>query len=75
MDAKLVREWKAAYDAHNQWELEQQRLSAPQERFQSLVAIWRQASLLGHLGPKEPDLEVAQVWQALREGYERRQRI
>src|SRR5437867_2235065 len=34
LDAKLVREWKARYDAFNQWELEERRRSTYQERFQ-----------------------------------------
>ena len=72
MDAKQVREWKAGYDELNRWELEERRKATPQERFQSLLVIWRRAQLLGHLGPKEQDLEVMKVWQALREAHARR---
>jgi len=72
MDAKQVREWKAGYDAFNQWELEERRKATPQERFRSLVAIWRQARLLGHLGPKEIDFKVIDTWQRLRDAYAQR---
>lgn len=69
MDRDQVRKWKARYDAFNLWEEEQLRLQTHQDRFQSLVAIWSQAALLGHLGPKEIDLTVTEKWNALRTAY------
>jgi len=53
MDPKAVREWKAGYDDHNRWVLEERRKATYQERFKSLCANRRQAEFLGHLEPAE----------------------
>ncbi|MFX8999783.1 hypothetical protein ABTN27_20655, partial [Acinetobacter baumannii] len=62
LDAKLVKEWKAGYDAANKFQLEERRRATYQERFVGLQAIWRQAAFLGIKPSESYDLSVNDIW-------------
>jgi hypothetical protein len=69
VNPQLVREWKAGYDEHNRFVLEERRNASYQDRFQSLTAIWRQAAYLGIAKSDDYNLTVNDTWQRLRQVY------
>ncbi len=72
LNPQLVREWKAGYDDHNEFVLQERRSATYQDRFKSLTAIWRQSVFLGHAGTDDYDLAVNNTWQRLRQAYSER---
>ncbi|MEI8283179.1 MAG: hypothetical protein WCG75_12295 [Armatimonadota bacterium] len=65
-DPQLVREWKAGYDAHNEFVLEERKAASYQDRIRSLILIWSQAKFLGIARLEPEDMEVNDIWQRLR---------
>lgn len=71
MDPKVVREWKAGYDAMNRFVDEERRLATPAERYRALLNIWGLSRELHLFKPKPLDLDVSARWQRLREAHMR----
>lgn len=69
MDAKLVKEWKAAYDAANQSDLEEARRRTPAQRFRRHQQFLSELAKLGLLAKRSDDLEHHLRWQELRERW------
>lgn len=69
MDPKMVKEWKARYDAHNQDVLAENRNRPIPERYRQLLGFVASLHKMGVLKPREDDLEYHLRWQQLRERY------
>ncbi len=69
LDPKMVRQWKAGYDSHNEFVLQERRIATYQERMLSLTATWSQENLLGFKSSDEVDLTVNDIWQKLKLAY------
>jgi len=69
MDPKLVKEWKANYEALNRLTDEERRRATIQERYKAFVQIWQSSEEMGLMKPKPFDFEVAERWRRLREAY------
>ncbi len=67
MHPQTVKEWKARYDAHNLFVLEEARNRTVAERYQRLLGFVTSLSKLGLLKPREDDLEFHLRWQKARE--------
>lgn len=74
MDPQMVREWKANYDAHNEFVLEEIRNKTAKERFDGLVRLRRRLALIRPgTGPASDWAEHA-AWSELQEKWLERNR-
>lgn len=69
MDAKLVREWKARYEAVNAILLEEARRKTPLERFAALNAHLIRLQQMGKLSEHERDNAEHMRWSQVQEMY------
>ncbi|GMV89012.1 MAG: hypothetical protein AMXMBFR81_19430 [Chthonomonas sp.] len=69
MDPKMVKEWKARYDALHEFKLEEARNMLPADRLAKAQALVNWLASTGRLAVREDDLEFHLRWQHARQKW------
>ena len=67
MDAKMVREWRANYEALNRLQMQEDRDRTPAQRYGQLLGIWQMALHLKPQSRVDLDMDLVEKWDRLRD--------
>lgn len=70
MDKEQVKEWKAAYDAFNRYEVEQRRLETFADRLRAFTSILHFGETLAKRPRPLYDQTIVDRWAKIRKSYD-----